>query len=356
MARTASSIYGTSFRKMLARVLWSIRVGRFEPEEALVNGVLDPSIPETQARQFVSKRELAKLQTAVNPRYWYDATEDKGVFYRICEHAGIPTPKVHALIFRGKQGWSRDGSPVATAAEFGRFLETSAPQSSIVKPSRGVHGKSVWAINKEPEGAFSDSRGNRWSAGIDLARAILADDFFDAFVLQDRVTSHPALRSLTGSEALQSSRVVTYVDRNGKVNFVAASIRLITGKAVIDNIDWGRTGNFALQLVPETGRPLDAMTFAHDGRVMQWVAPENHPKLRDRIADFRVPEWDGVLDLLTRAARTFLPIRTLGWDVAITPQGPMIIEANFRWDPMMHPCMRSAVDLIRADMEASQKG
>ena len=61
---------------------------------------------------------------------------------------------------------------------------------------------------------------------------MLGDTFFDAFVVQQRVTSHPGLRELTGSEALQSSRLVTYVNRAGEVKFIAASIRLIAGAAI----------------------------------------------------------------------------------------------------------------------------
>ena len=35
-----------------------------------------------------------------------------------------------------------------------------------------------------------------------------------------------------------------------------------------------------------------------------------------------------------RAARAFAPLRTIGWDVAITPDGPSLIEGNVTWDPL----------------------
>jgi hypothetical protein len=37
--------------------------------------------------------------------------------------------------------------------------------------------------------------------------------------------------------------------------------------------------------------------------------------------------------LVFRAARHFLPLRASGWDVAVTPQGPRILEGNVWWDP-----------------------
>ena len=37
--------------------------------------------------------------------------------------------------------------------------------------------------------------------------------------------------------------------------------------------------------------------------------------------------------LAEQAARAFLPLRTVGWDIAVTPEGPTLIEGNPFWDP-----------------------
>jgi hypothetical protein len=39
------------------------------------------------------------------------------------------------------------------------------------------------------------------------------------------------------------------------------------------------------------------------------------------------------------AAPHFLPYRALGWDVAFTPGGPVIVETNTRWLPVPYPEM-----------------
>jgi hypothetical protein len=46
-----------------------------------------------------------------------------------------------------------------------------------------------------------------------------------------------------------------------------------------------------------------------------------------------VPLWREARALAERASRLFLPMRTIGWDVAVTPDGPVLIEGNARWDP-----------------------
>ena len=51
------------------------------------------------------------------------------------------------------------------------------------------------------------------------------------------------------------------------------------------------------------------------------------------LAGFRLPLWEEAKSLVARAATLFLPMRCIGWDVALTPSGPALIEANMWWDP-----------------------
>ena len=51
------------------------------------------------------------------------------------------------------------------------------------------------------------------------------------------------------------------------------------------------------------------------------------------IEGFQLPLWNETLNLVKQAALCFLPIRTIGWDIAISPRGPVIMEANMWWNP-----------------------
>ncbi|MEY6563350.1 sugar-transfer associated ATP-grasp domain-containing protein, partial [Listeria monocytogenes] len=43
---------------------------------------------------------------------------------------------------------------------------------------------------------------------------------------------------------------------------------------------------------------------------------------------FVMPFWSEMRDTMRLAARTLKPLRSIGWDVAITPNGPLVVEAN----------------------------
>jgi Sugar-transfer associated ATP-grasp len=48
---------------------------------------------------------------------------------------------------------------------------------------------------------------------------------------------------------------------------------------------------------------------------------------RDHVA-LRLPYWDEVKNLAARAARAVAPLRYVGWEIALTNDGPVVIEGN----------------------------
>ena len=59
---------------------------------------------------------------------------------------------------------------------------------------------------------------------------------------------------------------------------------------------------------------------------------ETHPLTGIPFMGFQVPLWDEALDMVRKAARKAYGYNChwIGWDVAITPDGPALIEANWR--------------------------
>lgn len=68
-----------------------------------------------------------------------------------------------------------------------------------------------------------------------------------------------------------------------------------------------------------------------DGIMKRPPARTNHPDTGVRFRDYRIPEFEACVELAIRAHETLRSIYSIGWDVAITEDGPLIIEGNADW-------------------------
>lgn len=57
-----------------------------------------------------------------------------------------------------------------------------------------------------------------------------------------------------------------------------------------------------------------------------------HPATGATIVGVQLPYWPEVLALVTKAHESIDNLHTVGWDVAILESGPVIVEANWRYD------------------------
>jgi hypothetical protein len=66
------------------------------------------------------------------------------------------------------------------------------------------------------------------------------------------------------------------------------------------------------------------------GLVME-VNP-NHPKTGLLIHGTEIPDWSVVLDLARVASGFFPAVKTQSWDIALTADGPVLLEMNWGGD------------------------
>jgi len=81
----------------------------------------------------------------------------------------------------------------------------------------------------------------------------------------------------------------------------------------------------------ETGLLAAAGRRRKDGTGVEPVT--HHPITGMEIEGAVLPGWEALRTLALRCARLFRPLRTVGWDIALTPSGPVVVEGNRWWDP-----------------------
>lgn len=320
--RVAAKRYNSSAFRVVIRLIGLFGRERFMPEEALTIGLADPRRPLDDHRQFISFERLHGLQVAINTPD-RAMCRDKVLYNSYCRHYGLPVPVLLGVLSRfGSR--SETGKALNTPADFEAFVRHDLPPRFIAKPRGGNMGRGVYAMGTELDTPSDTEVGALARALADLARAR------EDYILQARVYSHPDIAELTGSTSISSVRIATLVLGGEPPLVLGAYWRVIAGDRINDNIDDPETGKYSGNILArvnlEDGRIIDAAVPAPDGVGLDPV--EAHPVTGERFAGFALPMWADALDLVRRAALCFLPLRTIGWDVAFTPDGPMLIEAN----------------------------
>lgn len=144
------------------------------------------------------------------------------------------------------------------------------------------------------------------------------------FMLQRVVVQHPLVASIASS-SVNTVRIDTFLDGDS-VSFNTAVLRVGSGLQCTDN--WA-TGGFIVKV------DLDSGTLRGNGKSKSRYGKRElpaHPLTGIRFDGIVLPFWRELKDLVASAARVMLPLRSLGWDVALTPDGPVLIEVNHDYD------------------------
>ncbi len=136
-------------------------------------------------------------------------------------------------------------------------------------------------------------------------------------VLDEFITQHPEMSRLY-PDSVNTVRMITFLDtKSDTVHLLAAVLRIGNGD-VIDNFASG--GMFTM---------LDADGVAmYPGVDKQSTVYPRHPVTGTEIVGFAVPMYDQVVALSEALARRTPEAPYVGWDLAITPDGPVVIEGN----------------------------
>jgi hypothetical protein len=141
-------------------------------------------------------------------------------------------------------------------------------------------------------------------------------------IVQRRLRPHPELERLT-SGAVPTVRALTILDEKGRPELVATVFRMSIGaNRTVDNI---HAGGLACAVSLDEGQLGIASNLGSDAR-LGWHS--EHPTTHARIEGTRLPYWDELKALSLRAHGAFTSRAVIGWDIAITKDGPIIIEGN----------------------------
>ncbi|HOC06662.1 MAG TPA: sugar-transfer associated ATP-grasp domain-containing protein [Bacillota bacterium] len=290
-------------------------------------------IGQREIRSYIRVYDAEKkLRRTLNSRAWAPMLTNKLLFNSYFSQRQIPVAKLYGM-FHPQFGSDIEGNSLRTKEDLNRLISEKGIDQFVVKPLAGKTGVSVLVlelVEKTPgDYVFEDRGGERYDLDRLVKHMSRKVEFGQqGFIMEARIVNHPDIAKLNPS-SVNTCRLVTFMNFEGEVSIILSVIRIgVKGK----NTDNWHTGGLAAAIDPVTGilgEGLIRPDFPNGG----WHS--SHPDTGAAIKGVQVPHWDQIVDLVLKAARMTPFIRTIGWDVASTPDGPVIIEANFSWGPMM---------------------
>lgn len=136
--------------------------------------------------------------------------------------------------------------------------------------------------------------------------------------IEDVIENHPEIAKIYPFSA-NTMRMITMIDGKGVPHCVYSVFKMGINGRVVDN--YGLHGPVDI----ETGEFLYP---AHSGDTTAGIHYTEHPYSNTPLIGYRVPFMKEAVEMVKKAALEVPQMRYVGWDVAITPTGPAIIEGN----------------------------
>lgn len=142
------------------------------------------------------------------------------------------------------------------------------------------------------------------------------------YVLQERIVQHPILDKIY-KHSINSLRIVTIYNR-GKIEFFSGFFRTGSDGRNIDNYS---AGGIIVGVDLDKGELMDYGIHNKEKPVIIHA----HPDSGVSFSGFSIPYFQEVIELLHKTHSWFYGLHSVGWDIAITEKGPVLIEGNDRW-------------------------
>lgn len=237
-----------------------------------------------------------------------NALRDKALFATRCADAGVAVVDAMATVTGGRIE-CKDGS-------------SELPRCDLFfKPISGAGGRGASRWVYEGDDQYRSSEGNRVSV-TELEAHVRELSLEQRYVVRRYVRNHPEIAELSPG-VLSTVRVVTCLDEKGRPEITHAVLRMARSKDVV--VDNFHVGGIAAEVNIATGTLGLATDMGLRADSGWW---SQHPTTGAMIEGRRLPYWDAVLSLAERGHQAFDDQVAIGWDIAILPDGPQMIEGN----------------------------
>jgi hypothetical protein len=342
--------FDVSYLSQLKEIYALRRLNGLEPYEYLQNHLSDPALTWEEKQAYLSYNQACALHRELSPRE-DRAISAKFLSERYLRWFDIPMPQTYGL-FDPRFGRTADGKSLRNFQEFREFVEGLAVDKFVLKPAASAKGSGITVILGREGSIFISADGERYSPERLFEKCLEGWKLTYShtpygLIIQEYIRQHEVLHKIN-PHSLNTLRVITFINDRGEVEVLATQVKFGVGSIMADNVARGGFGT----RINENG----ILGGAYPEKGDSYQPLEKHPTSGLQIAGVKLPFFaEGVA--LARRAQLHIPqLRTLGWDIAITHKGPVVIETNVFWGHtiqiairrgLITPGLREVLDRIK---------
>ncbi len=288
------------------------------------------AIPEGRWLEYVlDNNEFKRDLQRMSPPEMHRLAYNKVLFFEHCLRQGLPAITIICRVGGSPDPLGTVVPHVNSVEQFGAILQ-AAPERLFIKPIDGAHAEGAFlALHADGRCEFLPREREQTLEGL---YHYLHDQQNDhsGFIVQRQERPHERMKPFASANALPSVRVVTVSAKDGP-RILFACLKIPVGTSISDNFSDGAGGNLLAGVDIETG----VLTAARGSLRKDWpvmVTRETHPDTGHLITGSRLPLWDSIAELALRAQASVPRFKSVGWDIAPTESGVVLIEANSGYD------------------------
>ncbi|MCR9186200.1 MAG: hypothetical protein NXH81_12450 [Halieaceae bacterium] len=276
---------------------------------------------------FWTYKKFRHHVNTLNPPAYQKLSQNKISEKAILQLVGIPTPRFLGRL-HNRVGVTATGSRLVNADDLTQLLLTQQQVERVCfKLVEGYGGKGFQAVSLE--------RGDTLKLRLlDSKKVASVSEFVDNilqpgagadYIIEEYVNQHPEVARLNASSV--NTLRIWAINRGDTQDILGAFLRVGRRGRLVDNTS---QGGLIFPIDTDTGEIGTGLSLKNDN----WNETfQTHKDSGEKITGATVPFWIESVSLAIRAVAAFPHIQFAGVDVAITVDGPVVIELNVEPDP-----------------------
>ena len=276
---------------------------------------------ESFRKSFLGLNEQRYYLDYLNPIKYYSLARNKYMAHKMLENTGVRKSELYCY-YQPEARYIRSDECANDIQGVLQILKNKQVKTCVIKTTESSHGDNVWVIK-----AIDYQENDAIITRFDGQEIMLSDVLSAEAMIFESVVHQTKQFSDFNTSSVNTVRFMTTLWPDGTARIIATFIKIGRAGKCVDNA--GNGGNVDVCVDTQTG--VIKYAIQYDGwRNIKDI--ENHPDSGNQLNGVIVKNWDAIKLEVMKFQQAFPYCKAAGWDIAITDDGPVVIEVNDFWD------------------------